>query len=108
MLSSKKDASMASKIPIDHRQLTELCRRRHIRRLAIFGSVLRNDFGPASDVDVLAELEPDHVPGLDFFLIEEEVSSLLGRRVDLNTPGFLGPELLGRVLAEAEVQFVQS
>jgi len=99
---------MAPKISIDHRQLAELCRRRHIRSLALFGSVLRNDFGPASDVDVLAEFEPGHVPGLDFFLIEEELSRLLGRRVDLNTPGFLGPELLDRVLAEAEVQFVQT
>jgi predicted nucleotidyltransferase len=85
---------MASKIPIDSQKLADLCRRHHIRWLALFGSVLRNDFGPLSDVDVLAEFAPDHVPGLDFFLIEEELSRLLGRRVDLNTPGFLGPELV--------------
>jgi predicted nucleotidyltransferase len=99
---------MASKIPIDSQKLADLCRRHHIRWLALFGSVLRNDFGPSSDVDVLAEFAPDHVPGLDFFLIEEELSRLLGRRVDLNTPGFLGPELVHRVLAEAEVQFVEA
>jgi len=99
---------MAPKIPIEHRHLAEVCRRHHIRSLALFGSVLRDDFGPASDVDVLVEFEPDHVPGLDFFLIEEELSRLFGQRVDLNTPGFLGPELLDRVLAEAEVQFVQA
>ena len=99
---------MAAKISIDHRKLADLCRRHHIRKLALFGSVLRSDFGPASDIDVLAEFEPGQAPGLDFFLIEEELSRLLGRRVDLNTPGFLGPELLGRVLAEAEVQLVQT
>jgi uncharacterized protein len=98
---------MAAKISIDPQRLADFCRQHHIRWLALFGSVLRNDFGPASDVDVLAEFAPDHVPGLDFFLIEEELSQLLGRRVDLNTPGFLGPDLLPRVLAEAEVQFVE-
>ncbi|HZF13716.1 MAG TPA: nucleotidyltransferase family protein [Thermoanaerobaculia bacterium] len=99
---------MAPRIPIDRRQLADFCRQRHIRWLALFGSVLREDFGPASDVDVLVEFEPGHVPGLDFFLIEEELSRLLGHRVDLNTPGFLGPELRERVLAESEVQFVQA
>jgi len=99
---------MAARIPIDRRQLADFCRQRHIRWLALFGSVLREDFGPASDVDVLVEFEPGHVPGLDFFLIEEELSRLFGRRVDLNTPGFLGPELRERVLAESEVQFVQA
>jgi len=99
---------MAPKIPIEHRHLAEVCQRHHIRSLALFGSVLRDDFGPASDVDVLVEFEPDHVPGLDFFLIEEELSRLFGQRVDLNTHGFLGPELLDRVLAEAEVQFVHT
>ena len=103
----RRRMAMASKIPIDSQKLAELCRRHHIRWLALFGSVLRNDFGPLSDVDVLAEFAPGHVPGLDFFLIEEELSRLFGRRVDLNTPGFLGPELLGRVLPEAEVQFAQ-
>lgn len=97
---------MSARIPIDQAKLADFCRRHHIWKLALFGSVLRNDFGPASDVDVLAEFEVGHTPGLDFFLIEEELSRLLGRKVDLNTPGFLGPELLSRVLAEAEVQFV--
>lgn len=61
----------------------------HIRRLSLFGSVLRDDFGPASDVDVLVEFEPGHVPGLAFFAMEEELSRIIGRKVDLNTPGFL-------------------
>jgi predicted nucleotidyltransferase len=53
--------------------------------------VLRDDFGPASDVDVLVEFEPGHIPGLAFFSMEEELSQMIGRKVDLNTPGFLSP-----------------
>jgi uncharacterized protein len=98
---------MATKIPIDRQRIAEFCRRHHIRRLAFFGSVLRSDFGPESDIDILVEFEPGHVPGLAFLSMEEELSKLLGRRVDLNTPGFLSPYFRDRVLAEAEVQYVQ-
>lgn len=68
--------------------------------------MLRDDFGPDSDVDVLVEFELGHVPGLRFFALEQELSRMLGRKVDLNTPGFLSPYFRGRVLAEAEVQYV--
>lgn len=78
----------------------------HIRRLSLFGSVLRDDFGPASDVDVLVEFEPGHVPGLAFFAMEEELSRIIGRKVDLNTPGFLSPYLRDRIEKESEVQYV--
>ncbi len=57
---------MTARINIDHDKIAEFCRRHHIRRLALFGSVLRDDFGPESDVDVLVEFEPGHVPGLEF------------------------------------------
>ncbi len=97
-----------SRIAIDREGLAEFCRRNHIRRLALFGSVLRDDFRPDSDVDVLVEFEPGHVPGLRFFGLERELSEILGRKVDLNTPGFLSPYFRGRVLAEAEVQYVAS
>ncbi len=70
--------------------LTELCRRRHISKLALFASVLRPEFRPGSDIDVLVEFEA-------------ELSQLLGRRVDLNTPHFLSPRIRARVQAEAEV-----
>jgi predicted nucleotidyltransferase len=83
--------------------LAEFCRRRHISKLALFGSVLRPDFRTDSDVDVLVEFEPGHTPGLAFFDIEAELSQLLGRRVDLNTPQFLSPRIRARVQAEAEV-----
>ena len=95
------------RIRLDQARIAEFCRKRHIRRLALFGSVLRDDFGPESDVDVLVEFEPGHVPGLEFFAIEIELSELLGRKVDLNTPGFLSPRFRGQVLAEAEVQYAQ-
>ncbi len=71
--------------------LAELCRRYHISKLALFGSVLRLDFRPESDIDVLVEFEPGQTPGLAFFDIEAELSQLLGRRVDLNTPAVPQP-----------------
>ncbi len=86
--------------------MAAFCRRHHVSRLAFFGSVLRDDFTPSSDVDVLVEFEAGHVPGLAFFSMEAELSSLLGRKVDLNTPGFLSRYFKDRVLAEAENQYV--
>jgi hypothetical protein len=83
--------------------LAEFCRQHHIRKLALFGSILRPDFRPDSDIDVLVEFEPGRTPGLAFFDIEAELSRLLGRRVDLNTPQFLSPRIRKRVEAEAEV-----
>ena len=86
-------------------QVAEFCRRHRIRRLALFGSVLRDDFRPESDVDVLVEFEPGTKVGLRFFAIERELSDLLGRKVDLNTPGFLSKYFREDVLREAEVQY---
>jgi len=92
-------------IRIDQEKIAEFCRRHHIRRLALFGSVLREDFTPESDVDVLVEFEPGHVPGLAFFGMERELSELLGHKVDLNTEGWLSSYFRDEVLAEAEVQY---
>ena len=97
---------MSVKIPIDREAVAVFCRRHHVRRLALFGSVLREDFSPTSDVDVLVEFEPGHVPGLGFFSMEAELSAILGRRVDLNTPGFVSRYFRDQVLAEAETQYV--
>jgi len=77
------------KITIDRVRLTEFCQRNHIRKLSLFGSILRDDFRADSDVDVLVEFAPGHVPGLRSFALESELSLLLGRKVDLNTPDFL-------------------
>jgi hypothetical protein len=84
----------------------DFCRRHHIRTLALFGSVLREDFRPDSDVDVLVEFEPGFIPGLNFFAMENELSQILRRKVDLNTPAFLSSHFRDRALAEAEVQYV--
>jgi uncharacterized protein len=90
-------------IPCD--AIADFCRRHHIRRLALFGSVLRDDFGPESDVDVLVEFEPEHVPGLAFFSMQDELTEILGRQVDLNTPGFLSPYFREAVLASASTLY---
>ena len=82
-------------------RVVELCRRNRIRRLSVFGSVLRDDSGPDSDVDVLIDFEPGATPGLGFFAIERELSHLLGRRVDLNTPMCLSRYFRDEVLREA-------
>jgi uncharacterized protein len=78
-------------IELPEHQITDFCRRHHIRRFALFGSILRDDFRPDSDIDVLVEFEPGHTPGLSFFALEAELSQLFGRKVDLNTPAFLSP-----------------
>jgi predicted nucleotidyltransferase len=99
---------MAVRIRGDQEKLADFCRRHHIRKLAFFGSVLREDFQPDSDVDVLVEFEPGHVPGLAFLSMQEELSRLLGRTVDLNTVGFLSPHFRDEVLQDAEVQCGQA
>lgn len=81
--------------------IADFCRRHHIRRLALFGSALRDDFGPGSDLDILVEFEPGHAPGWEFFAMQEELTEALGRRVDLNTPGFLSHFFRDEILAEA-------
>ena len=97
---------MSPELTIDRKRISEFCRRHHIRRLALFGSALRADFGPTSDVDVLVEFEPDHVPGLAFFTMQQELSTLIGRPVDLNTPAFLSRYFRDSVLNEAEPLYV--
>ncbi len=93
---------MGVKIEVPIEKIAILCRRYGIRKLALFGSVLRDDFTPESDVDVLVEFEPSAKLGLRFFDVEQELSELLGYKVDLNTPGFLSKYFRDRVIAEAE------
>ncbi len=97
---------MSVKIEINREKIVAFCNRNHIRHLALFGSVLRDDFGPDSDVDVLVEFEPTARVGLlGLAGMEIELSEILGRTVDLNTPGFLSKYYRNKVLAEAEVQY---
>ncbi len=92
-------------IEMPEREIADFCRRHEVRRLSLFGSVLRDDFGPESDVDVLVEFVPGARTGLRFFGMQEELSDILGRRVDLNTVGFLSKYFRDQVLAEAEVLY---
>ena len=96
------------RIAVDREKIAEFCRRNHIRRLAFFGSVLRDDFRPDSDVDVLVEFEPGRAPGLLRMAgLELELSALLGRKVDLRTPAELSRYFRDEVLHSCEVQYAQ-
>ena len=97
---------MSLKVSVDQERLAEFCRQNGVRRLAVFGSALRDDFGPGSDVDVLIEFEPGRTPGLRFFWIQEELGQLFDRTVDLHTPASLSRYFRSQVLAEAEDQYV--
>lgn len=93
---------------INPEELADFCRKHHIRKLSLFGSVVRDDFTPESDIDVLVEFEPGHTPGLAFFGMQDELSAMLGRKVDLNTRGWLSEYFRDEVEAEAEVQYEQA
>jgi predicted nucleotidyltransferase len=99
---------MSAKILIDREKIATFCRRHHIRRLALFGSVLRDDFRSDSDVDVLVEFEPGYAVGLIRLAgMELELSEILGRKADLRTPADLSRYFRQEVLESAEVQYAQ-
>ena len=97
---------MTPKIAIDRAQLAAFCRRNGVRRLAVFGSALRDDFALHSDIDVLVEFEAGRTPGLAFFSMQDELSRLFNRVVDLHTPASISRYFRDQVLAEAEDQYV--
>jgi len=99
---------MSPRITFNRDHLTDFCKQNHIRKLAFFGSVLRDDFNPESDVDVLVEFEEGFTPGLAFFRIENDLSALLGRRADLSTPKFLSRYIRDRVSRDAEVLYAKA
>jgi hypothetical protein len=100
---------MAAQLRINRQHIAEICRRHHIRRLSLFGSVLRDDFRPDSDVDMLVEFEPGHTPGFfGLYDIEQELSAAVGQRpVDLKTPEDLSQYFRDEVVRAAEVQYAQ-
>ena len=103
---------MSARIDIAKDEVAEFCRRNHIRRMALFGSVLREDFAPESDVDVLVEFEPDVRLGWAFWDVEEELGRILGRKADMRT--FRGVEesrnwlLREEILSSAEIVYDQA
>ena len=91
-------------IPLD--RIEAFCRANGIHRLALFGSILRNDFRPESDIDVLVEFQPGVRVGLAFIRMQDEQSAILGHKVDLNTPGGLSKYFRAEVLGEAQALYV--
>ena len=96
---------MENGITIPSEVLSEFCQRHHIEKLALFGSVLHEGFRAESDVDFLVVFKPGFVPGLAFFSIEKELSQLIGRKADLNTPNFLSEAFREHVMEEAETLY---
>ena len=97
-----------SRIEIPKEQLTQFCEANHIRRLSLFGSVLRDDFKPGSDIDILIEFESGFKIGLlGMARLENELSDILGRKVDLRTPGDLSRYFRQEVLESAEVEYAK-
>ena len=96
---------LSAAVKVDKTAIEAFCRRNGIRRLSVFGSALRADFRPDSDVDVLVEFEPGRVPGYRFFDLQDELSGMLGRKVDLNTPKFLSPRIRERAQDSAQVLY---
>ena len=98
---------MSLRIEVDHESIAAFCARKGIRRLSFFGSVLRDDFGPESDVDVLVQFEPGSTPSL-FGLVrmQRELSEIVGRQVDFKTPAFLSRYIRDSVVAGALEEYV--
>ena len=96
------------KLKDPRRQLEEFCKKHHVRKLAFFGWVLREDFSPSSDSDVFVEFEPGKTPGVSFFRTRDKLSRLLGIKADLDTPGFISKQFREQVIREAEVQYVKA
>jgi predicted nucleotidyltransferase len=101
---------MNGSVAVDQDRVASFCQRHRVRKLSLFGSVLRNDFRPESDIDVLVEFEPDAGVGFfELFDMERELSNLLGgRKVEINTPKSLSKYFRDKVLSEAEVQYVRA
>ena len=97
---------MLANIAVPHDAFVDFCERHHIRKMSLFGSVLRDDFRPDSEIDVLVEFEEGHIPGLFRFVdLQFELADLFGREVDLNSPDDFSPYFRRKVLATAQVQY---
>ncbi len=95
-------------IELPKEKIAAFCKRNHIRKLSLFGSVLHGDFGPDSDIDFLVEFDPDHIPGfITLAGIEIELSEIVGRKVDLRTPQELSRYFRQEVANSAEVQYAE-
>lgn len=98
-------APVFQKLPITEERLAEFCRKHHIQRMSVFGSVLRDDFRPESDVDFLVEFEEGHHPGWDIVDVCDELERLVGREVDVVNPKYLKQRLRKNVLENAQLVY---
>ena len=99
---------MSIALQLDKPRLAEFCRQNHIISLALFGSVLRNDFRPDSDVDVLVVFAPGKTVGFGIFRLEEQLSVLFDdHKIDLISQKYLNPRIRDRILASAEIQYAE-
>ena len=94
---------MSARIPIDSAVIADFCQKWHVTELALFGSVLRDDFRPDSDVDVLVTFEADYQIGFAISQMKRELSEVFGRPVDLGTKRSVKPRLRDSIVASAEV-----
>ncbi len=95
-------------VVIPKEKLAEFCKRNHIRKLSIFGSALRENLGPDSDIDLLVEFDPDNIPGLIRLAgMENELSEILGRKVDIRTAQDLSRYFRQDVIKSSEVQYAE-
>ncbi len=90
-------------IYLSEEDIKEFCQRHSIRKLSLFGSVLRDDFTKESDVDILVEFQPGKTPGLDIVTMEDELSNIINRQVDLRTLADISRYFRSEILMEAKV-----
>jgi predicted nucleotidyltransferase len=107
-LKSSTGPAHSYRFDVPEAELAAFCRRHHIKKLSLFGSVLRDDFNANSDIDVLVEFEPGYVPGFGMVDMENELSQLAGYKVDLRTPHDLSRYFRDRVVREAKVQYAEA
>jgi len=101
---------MTKKIHIElpKERIKEFCKRHHIRKLSLFGSALRDDFSPESDLDILVEFDPAHIPGfIRLAGMEIELTEILGRKVDMRTAQDLSRYFRDEVLNSSKVQYAE-
>ena len=96
---------MSPTITVDPKALADFCGKYHVQKLSLFGSAVRDDFRPGSDLDLLVEFKPGRIPGLVFFSLADELSAIFGRKVDLNTPHFLSPYFRDQAISESEILY---
>ena len=95
-------------IELPKERIKEFCKRHHIRKLSLFGSALRDDFSPESDLDILVEFDPAHIPGfIRLAGMEIELTEILGRKVDMRTAQDLSRYFRDEVLNSSKVQYAE-